>query len=321
MVVSACKSGRLDHPTLNLLKEVKIDVPIVQINQFSDYVFNEDLYKLKDWVLADFMEQGANSWDCRETLLFGHNAIKFDKANTWDWIKFDEFVQANPPKLYLKRELLKNDRTSNVHPINFPCFWQASPPVSKEEFESRPIDVFNSWGYSHELRRHFHGEVFINAVHRNRAVIDNYSHLEEELKDERKKWVSVFTPHHSRLPMDYVLTVQGMSKLSVSLPGAGLSCFRHAEAPLNSVMVMRADPLKYSYDWVHNENCVMFPVGEDMDSIRGITGAKEAVETIEEALQNPNLYDIYREGVANCEKYKLNNYVKNYIEPLIKLYL
>jgi hypothetical protein len=323
MIVSPCKSGQLDPPVDYLLREVDVSVPMVQTSAFytyPDYTFNEDLYRLDKWVLVDFGELGANRWDMKHTFLWGKNGDDYLNINKNEWAKFNEFVRNKPPVVYFKRELLSKDFGGNVHPISFPGYW-ACPVQTKQEFDARPIDVFNSWGYSHELRRMLHGEIFINAVRRNRTVIDNYAHLEQELRDHRKKWVSVITPHYARMPMSRILEFQGQSKLSMSLPGAGITCFRHTEACVNSVMVMRDDKLKWSYGWTHNVNCIKFPVGEDMDSIRGMNGAKEAIESCEEALQNPELYDIYLAGVETCEKYQIKNYVTNYIEKIINEYL
>lgn len=320
MVISADRKGTLDAPTYNLLKEINVDIPIVQINTFSGYEFNPELYNLDKWVLADFLELGANSWDMSHTLLFGKNSELFKQTHTDEWRKFDEFVKAKPPALYLKRELLIKDFKDNIHPISFPCFWDVPTIQTKDEFNSRVLSVFNSWGYSHELRRMIHGEIFINAVKRNRAVIDNFSHLEEEIKDQRQKWVSVFTPHHSRLPMSYVLSVQGMAKLSLSLPGAGVVCFRHSEASINSVMVLRDDPIAWSFPWVDNVNCIKFPFSYDMDNIRGLVGVQDVIERVEKALIDPNLYDIYVAGVNNCLKYRVDKYVSEYLEPLIMKY-
>lgn len=320
-VISHDKREIFDAPTLNLLKEVNSPIPIVQVNQFSDYQFNPELYDLDKYILADFCEYGANSFDFTTTHLWGKNSEKFKLADGEEWKKFDQFVKDKEPTVYFKRELLSKDMGGNVYPISFPCFWDIPPIQTKEEFNSRVLSVFNSWGYSHELRRMSQGEIYINAVRRNRAVIDNFSHLEQELKDGRQKWLSVFTPWHSRLPMDYVLSVQGMAKLSLSLPGAGAVCFRHSEACINSVMVMRNDPIAWSFPWVDNVNCIKFPFGYDMDNIRGLTGAKDIIERIESALIDPNLYDIYVACVNNCMRYRIDKYVSEYLEPIINKYV
>lgn len=70
-------------------------------------------------------------------------------------------------------------------------------------------------------------------------------------------------------------------------------------------MMKRYDDLAWSYEWQHNRNCIEAVPGKE-------------IETIEKALENRNLYDIYLEGVATADKYRPINYNPNYIERIIK---
>lgn len=321
MVVSSHKKGIIDHPTYNLLKEISIDVPIVPLNNFSNYEFNEELYNLDKWVLADFLEMGANDWDRKETLIFGENSQDFKKANTEEWQKFDKFVQDNPPIAYFKRELLKKDVHDNIYPIDFPCFLEPQPLQLREDFNARPIDVFHFWGHSHEARRSLQGNIFLNSTKSGYGVIDNFYHIERGIKEYSKVWVTVQVPHYARIPMEQIVFINGNSKLSVSLPGAGAKCFRMSESSLNSVMVMQDDKMSYAYEWIDGVNCIKIPLSDDHEEIRGIKNQWVAIEILEKALQRNDLYDIYLRGAENCEKYMVKNYCKNYIEPIIKKHL
>lgn len=320
MVISPDKKGTLDAPTFELIKEVNTDIPIVPMNAFSDYEFNEELLRLDKWVLADYSELGANDYDRSETLLFGRNTSDFKKTNNPEFKKFDEFVQNNPPIVYFKRELLKKDFCGNVHPIDFPCFHKKQPIQTKEEFNNRKIEVFFYWGHSHESRRALHGNIFLNSTHKGYGVVDNYYHIERALSEYKKVWCTIQVPHYARLDMHQVVFINGNSKLSVSLPGAGAKCFRMTESSINSVMVMQDDKMKYSFDWVDGINCIQIPLSNEHQEIRGLKNQWQAIETIEQALSNTNLYEIYLQGVENCDKYRVDRYCKEYIEPLIKQY-
>ena len=149
----------------------------------------------------------------------------------------------------------------------------------------------------------------------------NFYHFEKAIAEYKRVWATIQVPHYARIPMEEVLKVNGKSKLSVSLPGAGIKCFRSSESPINSCMVMRDDPLCWSYAWFINQNCIKIPFDYDFDVIRGAKDQWRGIETIEEALQNENLYDIYVEGVRTLEKYRLPNYISNYIEPTINKHL
>jgi len=310
----------VDHPVYNILKEIKTDIPIIMLTKFSDFVFDEKFYDLKEYILADYLEMGANDYDRKETLLWGKNSHLFKKAQTEEWQKFDKFVQEHPAKIIFKRELLSKDKGGNVHPIEFTCNYTIPPIVSKKEFYKRPLSVFFYWGWSNEGRRSLHGNFFINATTKGITVIDNFYHLEEGMKDyaEGKQiWVTVCVPHFARLPMENVLYINGQSKLSVSLAGAGAKCFRMGESSINSAMVMQDDKMAYSYEWIDGVNCFKIPLGDTLDEIRGVKNQWAAIETIEAALDNKNLYDVYCGSVENCKNYFLPTYVTNYLQPLI----
>jgi len=318
MIVSSDATGRFDAPVYNILKEVSSPIPIVPVTTFSDFVFNEKLYDLKDWILADFLELGANDWSREETLLWGGNSQNFKKAQTEEWQKFEKFVREHPPKIYFKRELLAKDIGRGLYPIDFASLAKLEEIQTKEEFNARAISVLSIWGHSHELRRATHGNFFLNAANKGYGVVDNFYHFEKAVKEYSKTWATICVPHYARLPMNEVFNVQGQSKLSVSLPGAGCKCFRHSEASVNSVMVMEDAGLAWSYGWKDGVNCIMFPGGKDMEEIRGLKNSWRVIDAIESALENPNLYEIYLNGVANCRKYYLPEYVQNYINPIIQ---
>jgi hypothetical protein len=321
MIISPDAKGKMDAPVYNILTEVSSPIPIIPITAFSDFIFDEKLYDLKEWVLADYMELGANDWDRKETLLWGVNSQKFNKAQSEEWVKFERFVQKRPPKVYFKRELLLKDMGGNVYPIDFAAFSKLEEVQTKEQFYARPISILNIWGHSHELRRATHGNFFLNSTNKGYGVVDNFYHFERAIKEYSNIWATICVPHYARLPMNEVFNVQGQSKLSISLPGAGCKCFRHSEASVNSVMVMEDAGLAWSYDWKDGVNCIMFPGGKDMEEIKGLKNSWRVIDAIETALENPNLYEIYLKGIENCRKYYLPEYAKNYIEPIIKKHL
>lgn len=309
MIVSPDKKGNIDGVVYSIIKNIESCIPIIPVTILSDYEFNPELNNLGKYILLDYCEYGWD-WDRSETHFFGKNTERFaDKFAGEEWKKFDSFVKNKPPLFYCKRELLKDGFDKDIYPVEFPCFQASYPIVTKEEFDKRPIEVFFSWGHSHESRRILHGEIFINAAKKGYGVVDNFTHFNESIRDYEKIWASIYSPYFARIDMGTLLYIQGQSKLSVSLPGAGVKCFRHAESPINSIMVLQEDDLLWSYDWVDGVNCIKIPKGGN------------AIEVIEKALQRNDLYEIYLEGVKTCQKYMLDNYVENYIKKIIEKYL
>jgi hypothetical protein len=122
----------------------------------------------------------------------------------------------------------------------------------------------------------------------------------------KKKWITVNIPHYCRQPIETIMDIQQICKISFSLSGAGMACFRHAESPVNAVMLMQDTPLAWSINWENGVNCIKATEGHE-------------IQNAAIALKMENLlYDIYVAGIDTCDKYRLNRYCKEYIEPILK---
>lgn len=303
MIIISDAKGRTDSVYHSLINKIFAAFPIVLVSWVEDFIFNEELLGIKDYVLCCFAEEG---WDIKitESHLWGVNSEQFPRYYNGDWIKFDNWVKENPPKLFFKRELLKENVTHIVKPIEYPCVIDKWPIQSEQEFNSRPVSVFQYWGRSNEHRIRIHGQIWNHAFKKGFQPCDNVYYINQYLKEEQgEKWITLWIPHWARIEIDKLMPVNNISKLSLSWEGAGFKCFRHSEAPVNSVMVMHKNDFAWAYGW-DKSNCILVEHGKE-------------IEGIEAALNNPNLYNIYLRGVENCDKYRIENYIKNYIEPLI----
>lgn len=308
MIISPCKSGRIDPVWNDLFKNVNIDIPIVIVTKHEDYVFNDELLKLDKWILADGVEYGWNfPLEKTGTHIWGQRFKHFDFGfNDLEWVKFDDFVAKNPPFIVFKRELMDMPHPDNYYPINYPCWYDIPEIQSKEEFDLRPIKANFVWGLSHEYRKTLHAEIWQRSGEFGYVVCDNISNIVSfiQKEDNPNKWVTVNSPWYARSDMNIITSVNTLSKISISIAGAGRHCFRHSESPMASVMFMWDDGIKYSYPWVNNVNCIMSKKGHELN-------------TIMKALDNPNLYEIYKAGVENCRKYHIDTYSKEYIGKII----
>lgn len=300
MTIISDKNGQTDSAYHTLVKHIKSDVPIVMVSWSENFVFNDALLSLKEYCLVCFCEYG---WDYKitDSHIWGQNTV--DRYYTGDWVKFDNWVKANPFKVLLKRELLKKDVSGNVRPIEYPCISPVYPLQSKTQFYSRPINAFQYWGRSNENRMRIHGEIWLHAYNKGFQPCDNIYYLNNYMKEEHgERWVSLWIPHYQRIEVAHLLSANEKSKLSLSWEGAGFKCFRTMESPVNSVMVMHKNELAWSHDW-DETNCVLVDTYEE-------------VEQIDEALKNDNLYSVYLKGVENVNKYRLENYLP-FLESII----
>ena len=307
---------RTDGVALKLCEAINSPYPILLISRQENLNFNEQILSLKGqkYVIADFIEVGWN-WNREETLIIGKNIGEFKDCCQSGWERLDEFIKENPPVLYFKRELLKKDATAKVLPIEYPNWQKEYPTQTREQFNARPISVLNYWGRSHEARLIVHGEIWKNAARKGYAVCDNIYYINHFMREDSNinKWVSLWIPHYARIDISEILKINEMSKLCISLPGAGVKCFRQTgEAVVNGIVVMPEDNLEYSYPFVNNVNCIKFPI----ETVTGVDKEWGVIEAVEKALLNNNLYDIYLESLLVAEFYRVDNYTK-YIENLI----
>lgn len=191
--------------------------------------------------------------------------------------------------------------------------------VTRESFDKRPIDIFMSWGYSSESRPRLMGELLKQAGRFGAHFALTEEDLDIALKEGRQRiFALLHTPHYRRIHIQNLMDWQAKSKISISLNGAGIKCFRHAESSYNCVMATQ-DTLSviWSYPWVHGENCISL-TRKDFEPKEIEEGY--AVETLWHWLrvQQGRLYDIYLAGVANNEKYHADNYGRDYLLPKIK---
>ncbi len=306
MIISPDKNGTIDPVVYDIIKHIKSDVPIVPITRVENFQFNPDLLNLDRYILIDMEELGWD-WDMQATHFYGRTP--YLTLENHEWETFDRFVRDRQPLLYFKRELLSKDVRKNILPIEFPAFNPIPEPQTKSEFGSRLLQVANIWGLSHEGRKRIHGDIWQQAGKHNYIVYDNIATINAFLNREShpSKWLTAYVPWYSRFEMQTVLGISGTSKITTSWPGAGRKCFRHTEASVNSVMAMFDDGIEWTYKWEDQKNCIKCEEGKE-------------IETIVEALRNPYLYDIYREGIKTAEMYYLPNYI-SHLEKTIREFI
>lgn len=308
-VIVANANNQTDGSAYEFLRQIPTDIPIVLVARCEDFKFNEELNSLKrkKWILADYIENGWQ-WDMKEGHLWGENTFKFDFLCRDEWKLFDNFVYDNPPALSFVRELLEDDVAENKLPIEYPNLQQQWPIQSKEEYLSRIIDVFYFWGRSNEMRVQLHGDIWKGATHYNYSVNDNIYYFNDFVKEERgSKWVSYNIPHYGRQDVRHLLSINAMSKLSVSLPGNGVKCFRTTgESPVNSLMVTTYDTLAYTFPFTNSHNCIKF------------SQAEPTAQELNKILSTPpdHLFEMYVKCVETANKYRLPNYI-HYLQNLI----
>lgn len=310
-LMSSDESGNIDPTPLHqIFRRLPLtsaisncDAVVVPVAYFGNYKFNHNLTSLtKPILIFDFTEFGW-PWHGQSDNVLGRDCYKnFPHLNTPEYAMLDKWAKDFPAKVHFKRELRKCDQTESLLPISFLCDIPSESLDSREKFNSRPLQVFSSWGYSHPDRRRLHGEIFQKADSKGIHILD---HWDQEGHFEGKNWATIHAPHYSRRHMPEVMRWQRQSKLTISMPGAGIACFRNSEAAVNSIMALQHDPLAWAYDWFHGVNCIRLRPGHEF-------------EDLNEALERDNLYDIYLDSQSSIDKWRPHRFVTEYVLPKIK---
>lgn len=275
------------------------DVVIV-VAANPNYVFNPLLRKIsKPWVMVDFTEHGWY-WKATSTPLFGRSPDVYGGS----YLELDQFAKDFPPFLYFKRELVATDRSETVLPIEYLCYYPAEPIQTRREFDARPIEVLFNWGPTNPIRFQLHGDIFKNA-HNIYHVVSQWDHLDRHLVElGGRTWASILSPYYGRAGGGDIVRGQQRSKISVSLPGCGVKCFRHNEANVNCIMALPYDNLAWTYPFDHGVNCIRLD-------------PENMWLSLYDAVHRTDLYKIYLASQKTADKYRQDRYVSEYFLPAI----
>lgn len=287
------------------------DVVIVPVSYFHDFSFNRHLDAIgrKPVVVMDFMEHYALP-DLSETPIFGAGTKHAPElSQNPQWHSFDRWASSANVVLYFKRELFSGDESNRVLPIEWPCYLPAWPEEPKANFDARPFELFFNWGMSNCLRPLFHGQAFTESCKLGYEVISSFDHIDAKINQPGRKWISIHSPHTHRMHIDRIAVRQAQSKMSVSMPGAGVKCFRSTEHLVHTVPVKCRDRMKWSMPWSHGVNCLEIDPSENMAA------------QVNHFAQREDLHDLYRAAQELSDRYRVHRYTSEYVVPNILLRL
>lgn len=250
--------------------------------------------------------------------ILGENAIPSDQHGYWD---FNDAIKFLTVKAYFKRELpVTGCYITGKYPV-YPIDWTMTDKAPKptdeteQQYNERPIDIFMSWGYSSESRPRLYGELVRRAGEFGAHFCLNEYDVTRALMDKRQRiFALLFSPYYRRTPFGTLLQWQQLSKVSVSLFGAGKKCFRCAEASHNSLMAQQSpEEVTWSYPWVSNKNCIGLPNnGYHIDEGLSVTLLYQWLR-----MYQGSLYGMYKECIENAKNYRNGAYARNYLLPKI----
>lgn len=314
-IVSADSQGRIEGVCMaNILCHLpnrvesieQADVIVVPVAYYGDYAFNPELLRVKKpVVLMSFLEFYGQQ-DSSHTHLIGINhSTAWPKCANHEWQKLHDWARDSNVVMRFTRELLQQHVSEAVMPIEWPCYLDAWPLESKRAFDVRPFEAMFNWGMSSHLRPMLHGQIYGLMGDGKIDVIGHWDHIDAKANEPHRKWLSIHTPHTHRIHVNEIARRQAQSKMCVSIPGAGIKCFRSTEHLVHTVPVKLADNLAWSFPWEHGNNCLILHSGE-----KHMAAALDTYCSY-------NLYDIYVNAQILADKYRPHRYMSEYIMPHI----
>lgn len=307
-------------PFLNPCSIDEADYVALAITYISDWEFDAQEFEAirhKPFVIFDYLEYGHDVYENNH--LFGINTddhIKyFESKNLMD---LDKALSKVKIKCYFKRELTLN--LSNkyihfpVHPLEYPVLNYGDYPMDTEDqYYKRPIDIFFNWGWSNPSRPELHGAFYSLAEKFKYSVVSDHTQISKEKKDHPNRPIvyTSFTPHHSRLHMVDLLAIQKFAKISISLNGAGIKCFRHGESSINSLMALQENTMKWTYEWDEN-NSIILPNKKGSSFI----DSEASISKMFELLKSKTLYNRYTKCINNNKLYNQKKYINELLSKI-----
>ncbi len=308
-------TGRFDPPGVDCIrqtpgrveKEEEADVIFVPFARFDGFKFDEKMNGIKKpWVLFDWCEFG---WDdpMKQSYEWGVGRTEHPAFRTSDIVKFDQFIEIHPPLLTFQRELLLDDCTDTLLPLDYMNWLPEYGNDTKEDFIKRQIEVEFDWGRSSEGRMWLHGAIFQQATHLGYEPVSEFCHLEHALRGGNSRaWLSVHTPWYARLDVRQLQDIVRRSLITVVMPGAGGKTFRGSERASDAIMAMPRHRLACPYPW-NESNSIVLP------EIKTVADANEAVQVLANSLMRTDLYEIYCNAMENARNFRPSEYGRRWI--------
>lgn len=290
----------------------------------KNYAFDSDLaIKLvesgKPVVVLDFHEHS----EVGKTSILGFH---FSEKLTPNYRRLHDFFVKHPPVIYFKRELpVDSDIWNFVHPfpvrpVDYMHDFAPAEVVDAGAYFERPLDILMLYGYSHISRYLLHGALLTACRHQGWTVLNAYEDFEWWMHNRKKgaRCIGLMpVPHYRRIPIEMINLMQSQSRITVSCYGAGIKCWRSAEAGYNSLAAHQdPDLVRWAYRWVDGVNCIVLPNEPRSETM----AAEDASDRLVRALtvEKDLLYARYRRCVEHTEIYRAENYFRDYLMPAIR---
>jgi len=172
---------------------------------------------------------------------------------------------------------------------------------------------------------------FLNRTYDLSIICACFNVARKKMLGMVESWEGNTFTHNSmlkgRLPIGSVYKEQENSKICISVEGGSYKMARHHEITLNSIVAIHPYDYEYSYPWIDGENCIVLPYDNNTDQFEsegierggwyrylGSPDVNLCRDKIRYYIDNGDeLYSMYLNSIKTSERYRPDNYYRDYI--------
>lgn len=223
---------------------------------------------------------------------FSGDAVAHDTKNPKEQWRLKHWLKGRSFPYFLREMHKSVEYPASYHPIDYPLYHlsHCGKAPNRDEYLSRPLDLFLSWGASHPWR------LPITEAIRNCHTKCEISVLQDGVVP--------------RMPQGEYFQKQESAKLGVSFDGYGSGSFRMTEVLVRSCLVMAPLSIVTHKPLIDGETCRMYDVHSDGQEFTGTNVG----DVVRRALECPEeSYEIYARAYDHCHAYYTEKATAQYL--------
>lgn len=219
---------------------------------------------------------------------FSEGALWHETKNQAEQRRLKAFLEGKSFPYFIREYFKFLEFPASYHPIDYPLYLQSVCPArpSLDDYVSRQMDLFLSWGISHPWRKD------LTRILRECPIKSQVLALEEN-----------GTP---RMPQAEMFARTRAAKCSVSFDGYGSSSFRLTEVIVRTLLLRGPLFIKLREDLTDGVNCVDYNIEGDWAALERCEGfiSSDIAAKLRWALEDPErAFRIYEAGFHHCAEH------------------
>jgi hypothetical protein len=208
---------------------------------------------------------------------FSSGSMSHPTKNLMEQTRLRQFLEGRSFPYFLREHSIYLEFPPEYHPIDYPLYYTSAwTAPEREEYLSRPLDLFVSWGGSHPWRLGITSEL-------RKAVV--------------RSEISLVDIEAPRMPQTLYFDKTRSAKCSVSFDGYGSGSFRMTEVLVRTLLLQGPLTIRRHADLMDGVHCVKYNIINDGETFIG----SDVCQKMQSALDDPEQsFRILEAGYHHC---------------------